>query len=334
MVDFPGPGKLRAAADVATGESRAMYHRFEGAVLQAAFRLKKAWFDLQLVDEQTQVNREIVALLGDLEKLAQSGVEAGRGSLQDLLRTQMEKERLQNELADLRDSRGWYLTQFNAALGLDPSGRTPPLPRPPASSSMGLSGNEILAAALARNPRLKGLEADVRRAEAAIAQAQRARIPDFSLGVMTDVKPSPVMVRPLVGMTVPIWRDKIAADVAAARASAGAAKARLDSGRLDLAVETAMKSYQYRESTRLLALLQDSLLPKARQALDVARGGYATGNTGFIDLIDAQRTLLDFRLGEVEARINRELVLAELSLIVMGVPPPDAPLLDNRDPWR
>ena len=86
-----------------------------------------------------------------------------------------------------------------------------------------------------------------------------------------------------------------------------------------------MKTYQYRESTRLLTLLQNSLLPKAQQSLEVARSGYATGTTDFIDLIDAQRTLLEFRLAEVEARIKRELALADLSLQVMGVPPSGAP---------
>ena len=48
----------------------------------------------------------------------------------------------------------------------------------------------------------------------------------------------------------------------------------------------------------------------------------------FINLIDAQRTLLEFRLAEVEARIKRELALADLSLQVMGVPPSGAPFLD------
>lgn len=327
MMGFPGPGKLRAAADVATAESRMKYQQFVSAVLQVAYRFKKSWYELRLVDERIRVNREIITLLEDLEKLAQSRLEAGKGSLQDLLRIQMEKERLQTDLVNLRDSRGWYLTQFKAALGLGPGERTPPLPRVLASSSLKLGGDEVLAVAMERNPQLKSLEEDVRRAEAAVVAAWRVRIPDFSLGAMVDVNAAPTMVRPLAGMTLPVWRDKIAAEVQGARALAGGAKARLDSERLNLAVDAAMKSYQYRESTRLLALLDGSLLPKARQALEVARSGYATGGTDFINLIDAQRTLLNFRLGEVEARIKRELALAELSLIVMGVPPSGAPVL-------
>ena len=329
MMDFPGPGKLRAAADVATAESGMKYFQFEAAVLQVAYGFKKSWYELRLVDERIRVNQEMVSLLEDLEKQAQSLTEVGKGTLQDLLRTQIEKERLQNELTNLRDSRQSFVTQFKASLGHGKGDSTPPQPRALVSSSLSTSGDRILTMALSRNPRLKAMEADVRRAEAAMVLAGKSRIPDFALGVEADVKASPTMVRPSGGMTLPIWRDKIAAEIAGARNLEGASKARLSNERLTLTVEVAMKSYQYRESTRLLALLQNSLLPKAKQSLEVARSGYSTGSTDFINLIDAQRTLLEFRLAEVEARIKREMALADLSLQVMGVPPTGAPFYDK-----
>lgn len=334
MMDFPGPGKLRAAAKVATAESNMKYFQFETAVLKVAYGFKKSWFDLRLVDERIRVNQEMVTLLEDLEKLAQARTEVGKGSLQDLLRTQIEKERLKTDLTNLRDSRKSFVTQFKAALGLGAGDATPPMPRSFQSSPMSMSGDRILATALARNPRLKAMEADVRRAEASLELARKSRIPDFAVGVMADVKASPVMVRPLGGITLPIWRDKIAAEITGARNLEGASKARLSNERLTLTVEVAMKSYQYRESTRLLALLQNSLLPMAKQSLEVALSGYSTGGTDFINLIDAQRTLLEFCLAEVEARIKRELALADLSLQVMGVPPSGAPVLSGDEATR
>ena len=48
MMDFPGPGKLRAAAAVATAESGMKYFQFEAAVLQVAYGFKKAWYELRL----------------------------------------------------------------------------------------------------------------------------------------------------------------------------------------------------------------------------------------------------------------------------------------------
>ena len=57
-------------------------------------------------------------------------------------------------------------------------------------------------------------------------------------------------------MSLPVWRDKIAAQIAAAQAGKHAAEARLTSEQILMTVDFAMKTYEYREVTRNLALLQ------------------------------------------------------------------------------
>ena len=51
---------------------------------------------------------------------------------------------------------------------------------------------------------------------------------------------------------------------------------------------------------------------------------FQAGQTDFLNLTDTEQTLLRFGLNEVEARTQRELSLAELSLIVQGMPPSGA----------
>ena len=127
---------------------------------------------------------------------------------------------------------------------------------------------------------------------------------------------------------MPIWRDKIAAQIAEAQAGKRASEARLSAEQIALAVEFAEKTFMFRESSRNLALLQERLLPKARQSLEVGRAAYLSGQIDFLSLISAQRTLLEFQLAEVEARTQRELALAELSLLILGQPPASAPRLN------
>lgn len=203
----------------------------------------------------------------------------------------------------------------------------PPVPIGFETTPLDLNADDLLATAFARNPRLKAMEADVRMAEANIALAAKSKVPDFSLGLMADAKAAPTLFRPLADMTLPIWRDKIAAQIAQAQASKRAAEARLTTGEIMLTVDFAMKSYDYRELTRTLALLQNQLIPKARKSLEIARSGYLSGQIDFFNLIDAERTLLNFQLSEVVARTRREIVLAELSLMIAGVPPTGAPVL-------
>ena len=329
MMDFPGPGKLKAAANVATAESDARYFQFESAILQTAFALKKAYYQLHFLDAKVDVNRQTLALVADLERLARTQNEVGKVTLQDVLRAQIEQDRLTTEIANLEDSHNPLLAQFKAALGLTAEQPNPPVPARFESTSLDLSAEQLFASALARNPRLKAMEAEVRRAGASLRLAYKSRVPDFTLGVEVDAKASPVFVTPQLGVTLPIWRDKIAAEIAGAQAGQRAAQARLSAEQIALAVEFAEKSFMFRESSRNLALLEERLLPKARQSVEVARAAYVSGQLDFLNLIDAQRTLLGFQLSEVEARTQRELALAELSLLILGQPPSGAPVLNR-----
>jgi outer membrane protein TolC len=329
MVDIPGPGKLKWAANVASAESQVRYFAFELSLLQTAFTLKRAYYQLYFLDAKIGVNRETLVLLKDLEKLARTQNEVGKVTLQDVLRAQIEEDRLSTEIANLEDSRHPLLAQFKAALGLTSEQAAPPVPQQFESTSLDLTSDQLFAIALARNPRLKAMEAEVRRAEASLRLAYKARVPDFTIGLEADAKASPVIYTPQAAVTLPIWRDKIAAEIAAAQAGKRAAEARLTAEQIALAVEFAEKSFMFREVSRNLSLLQDRLIPKARQSLEVARSGYLSGQIDFFNLINAQQTLLGFQLNEVEARTQRELVLAELSLLILGQTPSGAPVLKS-----
>ena len=327
MTDFPGRGKLKAAANIATAESEAQYFVFESSVLQTAFALKKAAYQLKFLDARIGVTHQMLRLMGEMEKLALIRFEVGKVTLQDVLRARIEQERLFTSNANLNDSRQPLLAQFKASLGLKAEDATPPVPNKLETTPLDLTAEMLFTTALARNPRLKAMEAEVRLAEASLGLAAKSKVPDFSAGIMADVKAFPVMVRPSLGVTLPIWRDKIAAQIAGAQAGKRAAEARLSAEQIALAVEFAEKSFMFREASRNLELLNERLLTMTKQSLEVAQSGYAGGNVDFLNVIDAERTLLDFQLSEVEARLQRELALAELSLLILGVPPANAPVL-------
>lgn len=327
MQQFPGPGKLRAAANVADAGSQAKYFAFETAVLQTAFKVKPAYYRLWFLNDKIRIDRRTLDLLAALETTARAQNEAGKGTLQDVYRVRIEEDRLTTEIANLEDSRNSLMAQLKGAMGLRHDQPNPPQPSKFESTPLDLSGEKLLAIAFARNPRLKALEADVRQAETAIALAGKSKVPDFSLGLMADAYNAPTMYRPQAGMTLPIWRDKIAAEVAAAQAGKSAAEARLSAEQINVTVDFAIRSYDYREVTRNLALLQDQLIPEAWQSFEIGRAGYVAGQITFFNLINAERTWLNFQLSNVAERTRREIVLADLSLTIAGIPPEGAPLL-------
>ncbi len=335
MATIPWPDKLRVGAEVASAASRAKYFAFQSAVLNSAFELKRAYYQLYFLEEKIRVNQETLQLLNELEKLAHSQNEVGKVTLQDVLRAQIEQDRLRTELANLKDSHSSLMAQFKAALGMKADAPAPPLPQHVAATPLDLTSENVFATALAANQRLKAIEAEIRAAEASIVLAQKGRFPDFSLGLMADVKMNPTLYR-FPGnpgtLSLPIWRDKIAAQIAEAQATKSSAEARLSAEQIALAVDFAEKSYRYRETSRSLTLLNDQLLPKARQSLEVARSGYLAGQIDFFNLSDAERTLLGFQLDKVEAAAQREIVLTELSLIIQGMSPVSSSMGSNISP--
>ena len=149
--------------------------------------------------------------------------------------------------------------------------------------------------------------------EAGIAVAYKERVPDFNVGVMADVKASPILYWPQLSMSLPIWRDKIAAEIAQAKANDLAAQSRLKAAQIELAVKFAEKSFAYRETGRNLELIEGQLIPRIEQVLETAQAGYRTGLTDFSALTGTERMLLDLKLEAAGARTEHQVALAELS---------------------
>lgn len=332
MADIPGPGKLSARAAAASAESRVKYFQFATAVQQTAFAVEKSFYPLHFLDAKLDVNRQTLGLLASLETLTRAQNEVGRGTLQDVLRAQIEQEKLKTETENLEDSRRVLLAQYKAALGLHAGQPDPPVPAAAEFTETKMSDDELFAAALKQNPRLQAMAAEIRAADAGIRVAQKEKIPDFTAGGELDVKANPFIWNPQFSMTLPIWRDKLAAELAAAQAGKRSAEARLSAEQITLAVDFAEQTYLIREADRKLTLLRERLLPRARQSLDVSRAAYRSGQVDFLNVIDAERSLLNFQLDEIAAQIQREIARAELTLLVGGVPPDNAPLLENSKP--
>lgn len=326
MQQFPGRGKLKAQATLAAADSDAKYVAYQTAVLQTAYGVKQNYYQLWYLEDTLRVDREMQRLLGRLEQIARAQNASGQATLQDVYRAQIEEDRLRTDITNLEDSRGPLQIQFKAALGLTPEQPAPSWPVKFAGPSPELPAGQLLEIAYARNPQLAAMRAEITRAQASLMMAEKQDRPDVSAGLMADAKTSPTLYRPLVTVSLPLWRDKLKAEMAAAQAGTAAAQARLADAQLNLAVDFAEKSFAYREVNRNLATLENQLIPKTQRSLEIARSAYLAGKTDFFNLMDTERTLLQDQSDAIAARVQRELILADLSLLVAGVPPAGAPV--------
>lgn len=328
MADIPGPGKLKAAGNLAGAESEAKYYAFTSELLSTAYSLKSAYYRLKFLEDNIRIQKETIQLLTDLENLATQQNAAGRAAIQDVLRIQIEKEQLKTQTENLVESRTTILAEFKAALGLGPNAADPTLPLHFDNSEEAPNREQILQSAEKNNPAIQLMAADVRRAQALINMEKKSRVPDFSIGIEADVKANPVMFSPSLGVTLPIWREKISASIAAAQFEKKSAEARLNNESIKLATELAMMLYSYNESLRNTKVLTEQLIPKGKETLTASRTGYAAGKSSFLDVIESYRQLLGFDLALIEARTQREISLISLSLLIAATPPKGSPILN------
>ena len=69
-------------------------------------------------------------------------------------------------------------------------------------------------------------------------------------------------------------------------------------------------------SQRRQVLYRDDILPKARETLESTTASYRSGRAALIDLIDAQRTLLQFDLALERARTDAFIAAARLRALI------------------
>jgi outer membrane protein TolC len=338
MFDFMAPGKRAAMAREATVASELARRRYVTAVLQIAAEVKKNWADLTALEETVRLKHQLLATIEQARQFshAEHITTHAMGTLDALAQLENDAGRLRLDLANLDDQRRVLRSVFKSALGLAPTAPDPAWPGTTFTPSPApeLSSDAFWTATAAANPRLGEMRAMVDMAIAQVAIAEQARTPDFALGAMIDLKARPLMWRPQGSVSLPLWRGKIAAAIAAAQDQREAARARLQAEELMVAAELARMTYLVREADRMVAYLDATALPALRRSRATAEAAYQTGMNGFAMIPETRRMELDLLVERVAALRDREKTLAELSLLVAGQPPPGALLAEstNRQP--
>ena len=322
---LPWPGKLKLAAGIADTEAEVAGQRFEAARVELNYRVSSAWYDYYYLLRNEQITRASLELLETLEAVARNRYSTGDAAWSDLMRAQVDMGRLENELKSLRDYRSALAARLNAELGR-PAG--PPLPQPTEIPEETLKLDEERLAEMlpSRNPDLRMLDREIEASGKMVALARKERFPDLEFGLgwmiardegsagMPGGNRDPLML--MVGMELPISFRRYRAAEKEAVAGRGAAELERKDRLNILRARLQGALFEYRDAGRKVELYRDALIPKAEQSLAASREAFSAGKNTFLELIDAQRTLLELALSLEESRVNRSRSLAEIRMIV------------------
>lgn len=316
---FPGPGKLQLAGDAAATAAAGRHAVLRSAMLRVVYELRITWLDREYVREKIRLIAAMRDVVSDIESIAGHRVRVGAVTQQDVLRARIERERLETLAENLTDELNAVDARWLALTGLERSGGAVAYPTVWEDEPATLGEERSLREALKSNPELAVLGRAVAEAEKLVGLAQRSAVPDFELMLEADVKSAPTAWMPRVETNLPVWRDKIAAQIATAQNDLKSSRARVRSKELEIAVELAEVLYRSREARRNFELYEKSVLPKARESLAIATGGYRSGRSGFLDLLDAEKALLQFKIAGLDAGLALQKNLARLKYVTIGM---------------
>lgn len=324
MQMFPWFGKLRLKGKAAMSMVDSEEQMYEQTKLNIFFQVKKNYFDYYFILQNISVIKENIRLLKYLESVAEKKYRSGITPYTDLIKIQIESEKLLDQLRSAEELIIPIQTRLNAVLNR-PVNAPLPVPALNAIRAVHFSRNQLVDWMLENNPELKALDFRIEHERIAIRVARKNYLPDFSIGLdyvftgearMADVVDSgkdPIMA--MLQINVPIWFSRIKSEVNRAKNILDSVLEEKSKKKNTLIADLDMVYYQYRDAERKVSLYRDQMVPRARQALDVSRSAYKTGNMDILNLVDAQRTLLDFQLHEKELQVLRAIKLAELELL-------------------
>ncbi|WP_158278700.1 TolC family protein [Rhodohalobacter mucosus] len=326
MQMFPWIGTLDARKQAQIHTAEVQRSLIDSRQLEILRDIRITWLDIAEVTQHMRIADQTLQLVGDLEQLVEIRYETARTSQADILRIQMEKQRIQNRIRNLEDRLAPLLASFNELLNRERdeevnTSEPQQLPGP------AYPAEEIAGLARDQNPVFETL----RLRESALEQQERAAVlsgrPSVGLGLEVmgrDFGPmsmNPNATESFIGMAtirLPIYRAKTSSQkqqISSMLQSVEMQRQQTEN-RISSELEQALETL--RSSNRSIELLNVELIPRARQVLDILSEEYTAGNTAFDELLQIQRELLDLEFERVEAIVNQNKAMARIERLIGG----------------
>ncbi|HWD33915.1 MAG TPA: TolC family protein [Pseudomonas sp.] len=175
---------------------------------------------------------------------------------------------------------------------------------------------------LEQTPDMRLARTQIDQTDAALNLARTQRIPDLTVSVGSQYSETDRERVNVVGLSLPIpLFDRNQGNILAAARRADQARDQRNGAELRLRSEVIQALAQWSTAAQEVQDFDRSILPSAQQAVDAATRGFERGKFAFLDVLDAQRTLVAARLQYLqaqaqrsEARVRLERIFGDLSL--------------------
>ena len=314
--EIPFPTTLFLRRGAAAKEAAMAEQSYRAKIRAVLARTRSAYAMLFLAHKSLTIVEENIELMRRFSKVAESKYTAGHAGQSDALKAQVELTKMLNMGVMLEQDKETAEAMLSALLNRD-AGTSLGIPAEPAPPKPEQSLAAVSALAMAGSPELKEAQLNVERAGKSLAIARSEYLPDLMLQYRRRSDPMRGRTHDAVlGLSIPLWFWKPAAMAGEAKAEREMAEAELAGMKAMTSAEVKIAWVRAKTAKRLADIYRTSVLPQADQAIRVAEAGYQANKTTFLDLLDAQRSLLNFRVEYYQFLADYEQRSAELERVV------------------
>ncbi len=324
---FPWFGTLKLKEQQALFGAAGSRLEVEAKRLKLVTEARRLAWELAYLEAEREAVLEDRDTLSHFEELARARYASGVGLGQAVVKLQAEITKDDNRLLRIDSRRSTLVASLNA-LRDRPAGDPLPAFRLAEAPEVVLpASSSLLDVAAAHRPEVSRSKILTEAAGLGVDLAEKQYRPDFTIGLGVTIvgdreDPAGIAMPPpdngddIIGLTLgvnlPVRRKKLAAGVLEATARESAAR---DRTRGILAeIEGSLGDLTSRLPLTLdqRALFDELLVIQAEEALRSAEAAYASGSQSALDLLDAERVLLDVRIASARAHADSLILHAQL----------------------
>jgi outer membrane protein TolC len=319
--EFPLWGKRGLKRDQAGAEVARSHADRRTTEAELIEKVKVAFAQYYQADQAIRTTEDLHRVVHDMARVARDRYAQGRGSQQEVYKTEVEITRLAATLVRLEANRRGAIARLNALLARPVDA---PLARPvklralPPEAALALAA--LTQRALAANPSLVGGDAQNAAAAAGKQLADKSWYPDVMLkaGAIDRTGNGPNGYLAEIGLRVPLQWGLHEAQQREAAAQLGATQARRQGLELQIQSDLGAIAADLAGSRKTADLIRTQLLPQSQALLRSGTAGYGLGRAERTDVLRAEHDLADLRIELLNAEFDQQRQLAAIERLIGG----------------
>lgn len=301
---FPFPGKRSLMGSVARYDSKIAEQELNSKTIEVVGRVKKAYIGYWLTEKTIEIYGENIDLMKGFLNVAKTLYAVGKVTQADILKASIKLSEMEKMLVQLDTvEKRMFQSELNTLVNQPPEtpvGRT----EKPSWRELNYKYDDLKNLVLENSPEIKSKFIAINKNADALSLSKLEWFPDIMAGVKTDnMSNSAYMAQ----FAVPIYFQKQISSVKMARREKDASEQELKFAQNAALEKLRNLSAQYEAAKKTLTIYETSILPLAKQTLEITGSGYRAGKNTFLDLLDSQEIYLNYTIDYYKQLAQKEM---------------------------